>query len=116
MIAEQGKLLAPNGNPSKLNRYQWAQVRTDNFKSWFGDWKMTLKMRLKLLMKMANRWWFIMVVEHKILLSFTWTSGIFGAGTYFTIRKHEAHAYSNDGVVYEAFINARKPLRVSENI
>ncbi|HQV23468.1 MAG TPA: hypothetical protein PLJ88_10305, partial [Agitococcus sp.] len=39
MIAEQGKLLAPNGKPSKLNRYQWAQVRTDNFKNWFGDWE-----------------------------------------------------------------------------
>ncbi|HNJ86749.1 MAG TPA: hypothetical protein PKU92_09220, partial [Agitococcus sp.] len=34
-----GKLLAPNGKPSKLNRYQWAQVRTDNFKQWFGDWE-----------------------------------------------------------------------------
>ena len=39
MIAEQGKLLAPNGKPSKLNRYQWAQVRTNNFKEWFGDWE-----------------------------------------------------------------------------
>ena len=39
MIAEQGKLLAPNGKPSKLNRVQWAQVRTDNFKNWFGDWE-----------------------------------------------------------------------------
>ena len=39
MIAKQGKLLAPNGKPSKLNRYQWAQVRTDNFKNWFGDWE-----------------------------------------------------------------------------
>jgi hypothetical protein len=39
MIAEQGKLLAPNGKPSKLNRVQWAQVRTDNFKAWFGDWE-----------------------------------------------------------------------------
>ena len=39
MIAEQGQLLAPNGKPSKLNRVQWAQVRTDNFKAWFGDWE-----------------------------------------------------------------------------
>ncbi|MDO8415481.1 MAG: PLxRFG domain-containing protein [Agitococcus sp.] len=38
MIAEQGKLLAPNGNQSKLNRTQWAQVRTANFRNWFGDW------------------------------------------------------------------------------
>ena len=45
MIAEQGKLLAPNGKPSKLNRYQWAQVRTDNFKNGLVTGKMTLKMR-----------------------------------------------------------------------
>jgi hypothetical protein len=31
-------LFAPNGEKSKLNRYQWAQVRTANFKRWFGDW------------------------------------------------------------------------------
>ena len=36
MIAEQGKLLAPNGKPSKLNRYQWAQVRTNNFRNWLS--------------------------------------------------------------------------------
>lgn len=39
MIAERGGLFAPNGEPSKLNRYQWAQVRTANFKAWFGDWE-----------------------------------------------------------------------------
>jgi hypothetical protein len=46
MIAEQGKLLAPNGKPSKLNRVQWAQVRTDNFKAWFGDWEKGLSSRV----------------------------------------------------------------------
>jgi hypothetical protein len=39
MIAERGGLFAPNGQPSKLNRHQWAQVRTENFKAWFGDWE-----------------------------------------------------------------------------
>jgi hypothetical protein len=31
--------LAPNGKPSKLNEQQWAQVRTPEFKAWFGDWE-----------------------------------------------------------------------------
>ena len=31
--------LAPNGKPSKLNAQQWAQVRTPEFKAWFGDWE-----------------------------------------------------------------------------
>jgi hypothetical protein len=32
-------LLAPNGKPSKLNEMQWRQVRTPEFKAWFGDWE-----------------------------------------------------------------------------
>ena len=49
MIAEQGKTTCnkTNGKPSKLNRYQWAQVRTDNFKIGLEIGKMTLRMRLK---------------------------------------------------------------------
>jgi hypothetical protein len=34
-----GQLLAPNGKPSNLNARQWAQVRTPQFKAWFGDWE-----------------------------------------------------------------------------
>lgn len=32
-------LPAPNGEPSKLDRRQWVQVRTPLFKRWFGDWE-----------------------------------------------------------------------------
>ncbi len=31
--------LAPNGKPSKLTERQWHQVRTPEFKAWFGDWE-----------------------------------------------------------------------------
>lgn len=31
--------LAPNGSPSNLNARQYAQVRTPQFKRWFGDWE-----------------------------------------------------------------------------
>ena len=30
---------APNGKESKLDEGQWAMVRTNNFKKWFGDWE-----------------------------------------------------------------------------
>lgn len=30
---------APNGNPTNLTERQWLQVRTQNFKDWFGDWE-----------------------------------------------------------------------------
>lgn len=36
-------LPAPNGQPSKLNRRQWLQVRTPAFKNWFGDWESSSK-------------------------------------------------------------------------
>ena len=32
-------LLAPNGKPSNLSNTQHAQVRTQAFKDWFGDWE-----------------------------------------------------------------------------
>lgn len=32
-------LKAPNGKPTNLNERQWVQVRTPNFKKWFGDWE-----------------------------------------------------------------------------
>lgn len=38
MLASK-KLLAPNGKPSNLNPQQYAQVRTPEFKAWFGDWE-----------------------------------------------------------------------------
>jgi len=31
--------LAPNGKPSNLTEEQWLQVRTPEFKAWFGDWE-----------------------------------------------------------------------------
>lgn len=35
----EGWMKAPNGKPSNLNERQWLQVRTQNFKDWFGDWE-----------------------------------------------------------------------------
>ena len=34
-----GQLLAPNGKVSHLSEKQYAQVRTIEFKNWFGDWE-----------------------------------------------------------------------------
>lgn len=38
-ILYSSKRLAPNGKPSKLTEQQWHQVRTPEFKAWFGDWE-----------------------------------------------------------------------------
>ena len=36
---KEGRLLAPNGNPTNLTERQYAQVRTKAFKDWFGEWE-----------------------------------------------------------------------------
>ena len=43
LSGENNKLLAPYGKPSNLNAMQWAQVRTEAFKKWFGDWEALAK-------------------------------------------------------------------------
>ena len=36
-------LKAPNGADTNLNPEQWAMVRTNKFKAWFGDWELATK-------------------------------------------------------------------------
>lgn len=36
-------LKTPNGKPTNLNEKQWAQVRTESFKKWFGDWEKAVR-------------------------------------------------------------------------
>ena len=38
-VTQRKQLSAPNGKPSNLNEKQWNQVRTPEFKKWFGDWE-----------------------------------------------------------------------------
>lgn len=39
LAGENEALLAPNGKPSNLTPEQYRQVRTPEFKRWFGDWE-----------------------------------------------------------------------------
>ncbi len=48
-IAEGVFMKAPNGNNSNLNELQWLQVRTEEFKNWFGDWQNDPKNASKIL-------------------------------------------------------------------
>ncbi|MDR0507893.1 MAG: hypothetical protein LBH32_13905, partial [Dysgonamonadaceae bacterium] len=41
-----GYMQAPNGKKSNLNEREWLQVRTPQFKKWFGDWEMANKLQL----------------------------------------------------------------------
>lgn len=42
-VDDSATRLAPNGQPSNLNERQWQQVRTPEFRAWFGDWERVAK-------------------------------------------------------------------------
>lgn len=53
----EGNHLAPNGQKSNLSYRQWVQVRTPEFKNWFGDWETVsddINPRLKNLIRDMN--------------------------------------------------------------
>lgn len=98
-------LKAPNGKDTNLTPEQWVQVRTKRFKDWFGDWENDPENTSKVVDSNGEP----LVVFHgspiKDINSFN-TSSIF-----FARDKEVAVGYSGDnGKVYEAFLNLRRPL------
>ena len=109
------ELLAPNGKPSNLNKKQWNQVRTDDFKKWFGDWENDPASASKVLDDNGEP----LIVYHGSSRKFdffdgsklsenTGNDGHYGAGFYFSIEKAEAETYGSN--VYEAFLNIKDPV------
>ena len=120
---KQGQLLAPNGKPTKLSERQYAQVRTTQFKKWFGDWtKITQN---------EDGTWNIPTDVSKIIdeetgeprVVFHGSNNTFTEfkthhkdkevgdmfGAYFTKnRKYAEKTYGNQ--VYEVFLNIKSPL------
>ena len=111
MIAERGGLFAPNGEPSKLNRYQWAQVRTANFKAWFGDWVKSPAKASKVVDANGEP----LVVYHGTrAMGFNEfkpkSAEAYGLGVYFASdRTMPEEEFGVDGRVIEAFLNIRNP-------
>lgn len=117
--------LAPNGKSSNLNEQQYNQVRTQEFKNWFGDWENDPANASKVVDENGEP----LVVYHGSVssdieifdrsLSKRKSSGLREMGVYFTTNKKLAEAYSEkatpkegteniDGKIYEAFLNIRK--------
>ena len=100
----QGKLLAPNGKPSNLTERQYAQVRTKEFKDWFGDWENNPANASK-----------IVDENGEPFVAYTGTQGDFNTfnskysktaskGFFFTVDKEVAKSYGN---VKEVFLNIK---------
>jgi hypothetical protein len=99
--AESEQLLAPNGNPSKLTPKQWNQVRTPQFKAWFGDWENNPSTASKVVDENGEP----MVMYHggnggitvfNKQLAGTVNKSDWGQGVYFTPSQWSAENYMHD--------------------
>ena len=114
---------APNGKKSNLNKHQWLQVRTPNFKRWFGDWENDPKNASKVLDENGEP----RVVYHGTASEFStfdihklgsssgdW--GFYGRGFYFAFNEGEARTYSPNKRVLHTFLNIRNPFYFKEEL
>jgi hypothetical protein len=118
---DKGQHLAPNGKPSNLTEQQAKIVRTEAFKSWFGDWENDPENASKVVDRNGEP----LVVYHGSpsgdITQFdrnkskTESSGLKEFGSWFTTNKKVAELYANkrltDGVsgnaIYPVFLNLR---------
>ena len=121
-IADDTFMKAPNGKPTNLNERQWLQVRTKNFKNWFGDWENDPKNASKVIDENGEP----LVVYHSGNQGITAFSREFdktgigrqfwGNGFYFgtvTSKDEWARRYKEktgkEAAQYAVFINLRNP-------
>lgn len=113
-IVNGNYMKAPNGKDSKLTPEQWALVRTQNFKDWFGDWENDPENSSKVVDENGEP----MVVYHG-------TAGVINKfedqqrspGFWFTNREDVANGYAESASaefgeeknVIPVFLNIRKP-------
>lgn len=119
-------LKAPNGNDTNLTEKQWLQVRTPQFKAWFGDWENDPDNASKVVDENGEP----LVVYHGTSYQFdefvsdeigktTNNKGIFGNGFYFSNSKEMANYYTKfdktkEGKVLNTYLNIKKPFIWSE--
>lgn len=130
--ADGNFMKAPNGRPTNLTEKQWLQVRTPEFKEWFGDWENDPTNASKVVDENGEP----MVVYHGSRNRLTYFSKSFAGrnnpdvdvsrlGFFFIDDVEEAEYYTgkttNDGYerdgdtpqVYNTFLNLRDPYEVS---
>ncbi|WP_347455715.1 PLxRFG domain-containing protein [Acinetobacter thermotolerans] len=103
---------APNGKPTNLTEQQWLQVRTPEFKAWFGDWENNPETASKIVDENGEP----KVVYHGTSAKFTRFNlggGLLGRGVYLTDQFQEAENYAGsrsngvEGTVLPLFANIR---------
>jgi hypothetical protein len=110
--ADGSFMKAPNGRPTNLTEKQWLQVRTPEFKEWFGDWENDPANASKVVDENGEP----MVVYHGTSVSsrrfFKFKDG---APNWFTPSEYYAKAFTFDEdipVMYPSFIKIKKLLHL----
>ncbi|WP_300806072.1 hypothetical protein [uncultured Akkermansia sp.] len=118
-VADGTFMKAPNGKDTNLTEDQWLSVRTEAFKSWFGDWEHDPENASKVVDENGEP----KVVYHGTPNEFTVfrhtqqnDAGWLGEGYYFYGVEEESHGYmgKKDGHLMALFLNVRDPYYLSE--
>lgn len=110
---QKGKLLAPNGKPSNLNAVQHAQVRTPEFKAWFGNWLNDPENASKVVDENGEP----LVVYHTRQKGNDFTkfrSGTEGLIWFADSKEGSIMAAMGEGDTIEVYLNARSPFNTKE--
>ena len=101
---------APNGEPTNLTEEQWLDVRTPNFKAWFGDWENNPDEASKVVDENGEP----LVVYHgrnsKLENDTIRTEGVrttAGTGAWFSNKENISAQYGDN--IYPCFLNIRSP-------
>ena len=115
-VSPRKQLVAPNGKPSNLNEKQWNQVRTTEFKKWFGNWENDPENASKVVDENGEP----LVVYHGTRKSFdefsydvkpaNFRAGALEYSFWFTANKKNSELYGDQ--VMEVFLNSRNPIEI----
>ncbi|WP_252149929.1 PLxRFG domain-containing protein [Acinetobacter cumulans] len=112
-------MTAPNGAKTHLSEQQWLQVRTPEFKKWFGDWENDAANASQVLDENGEP----KVVYHGTATEFNEFKqghGLLGGGIYLTDSFDTADVYANirgeNGFVLPLFVNIRNAFKTTGNV
>ncbi|WP_336929338.1 PLxRFG domain-containing protein [Acinetobacter tandoii] len=112
-------MTAPNGAKTRLTEQQWLQVRTPEFKNWFGDWENDTENASQVLDENGEP----KVVYHGTSTEFNEFRkghGLLGEGIYLTDSFDTADIYANvrgeNGFVLPLFVNIRNAFKTTGNV
>lgn len=112
-ISDGTFMKAPNGKPTNLNERQWLQVRSSDFRSWFGDWQNDPQNASKVVDENGEP----MVVYHgtsKYGFTEFKPNPYISNLIFFSEERKGAEPFTYGGAlgsgVYEVFLNVRNPL------